>query len=157
LKAENTNYVTVPEWNADGVATDADVADTEIKMEDFMKIAIPVNEKTLNSSVSAHFGRAPYFLIYDTETKESAFMDNAASTSRGGAGIKTAQVILDQQANALITPRLGDNAADVLEAAKIEIYKSIEGSAEDNINALLNKKLARLSEIHPGLHDHRNK
>jgi len=146
-----------PEWNAGEAAIDADVADTEIKMEDFMKIAIPMNEKTLNSSVSAHFGRAPYYLIYDTETKESVFIDNSASASRGGAGIKAAQVILDQQANALITPRLGDNAADVLEAAKIEIYKSIEGSAEDNINALLNKKLARLSEIHPGLHDHRNK
>ena len=146
-----------PEWNAGEAATDADVADTEIKMEDFMKIAIPMNEKALNSSVSAHFGRAPYYLIYNTETKESVFIDNSASASRGGAGIKAAQVILDQQANVLITPRLGDNAAEVLEAAKIEIYKSIEGSAEDNINALLDKKLARLSEIHPGLHDHRNK
>ena len=146
-----------PEWNAGEAATDADVADTEIKMEDFMKIAIPMNEKALNSSVSAHFGRAPYYLIYNTETKESVFIDNSASASRGGAGIKAAQVILDQQANVLITPRLGDNAAEVLEAAKIEIYKSIEGSAEDNINALLDKKLARLSEIHPGLHDHKNK
>ena len=146
-----------PEWNAGEAATDADVADTEIKMEDFMKIAIPMNEKTLNSSVSAHFGRAPYYLIYDTETKESVFIDNSASASRGGAGIKAAQVILDQQANALITPRLGDNAADVLEAANIEIYKSIEGSAEENINALSDKKLARLSEIHPGLHDQKNR
>jgi len=76
-----------PEWNAGEAATDADVADTEIKMEDFMKIAIPMNEKTLNSSVSAHFGRAPYYLIYDTETKESVFIDNSASASRGGAGI----------------------------------------------------------------------
>jgi len=154
---ENISYVMAPEWNAGEAATDADVADTEIKMEDFMKIAIPMNEKALNSSVSAHFGRAPYYLIYNTETKESVFIDNSASASRGGAGIKAAQVILDQQANALITPRLGDNAADVLEAANIEIYKSIEGSAEDNINALLDKKLARLSEIHPGLHDHKNR
>jgi predicted Fe-Mo cluster-binding NifX family protein len=35
-----------------------------------MKIAIPVDEKTLESNVCASFGRTPYFLIYDTETKE---------------------------------------------------------------------------------------
>jgi len=46
-----------------------------------------MNEKALNSSVSAHFGRAPYYLIYNTETKESVFIDNSASASRGGAGI----------------------------------------------------------------------
>ncbi len=34
-----------PEWNAGEAAIVADVADTEIKMEDFMKIAIPMNEK----------------------------------------------------------------------------------------------------------------
>jgi predicted Fe-Mo cluster-binding NifX family protein len=35
-----------------------------------MKIAIPVDEKTLESNVCVSFGRTPYFLIYDVETKE---------------------------------------------------------------------------------------
>ena len=34
-----------------------------------MKIAIPVDEKSLESNVCVSFGRAPYFLIYDTESK----------------------------------------------------------------------------------------
>jgi len=38
-----------------------------------MKIAIPVDEKTLESNVCVSFGRTPYFLIYDVETKESIF------------------------------------------------------------------------------------
>lgn len=37
-----------------------------------MKIAIPVDEKNLETNVCVSLGRAPYFLIYDTETKESA-------------------------------------------------------------------------------------
>lgn len=41
-----------------------------------MKIAIPVDEKTLESNVCVSFGRTPYFLIYDVETKESIFIDN---------------------------------------------------------------------------------
>jgi predicted Fe-Mo cluster-binding NifX family protein len=52
-----------------------------------MKIAIPVDEKSLESNVCVSFGRAPYFLIYDTETKESIFLDNGAAASTGGAGI----------------------------------------------------------------------
>ena len=76
-----------------------------------MKIAIPVDEKTLESNVCVSFGRTPYFLIYDVETKESIFIDNSAAASTGGAGIKAAQIIVDNKADVLLTPRLGENAA----------------------------------------------
>ena len=44
-----------------------------------MKIAIPVNNNSMESGVCESFGRAEYFLIYDTKTKENAFLDNAAA------------------------------------------------------------------------------
>jgi predicted Fe-Mo cluster-binding NifX family protein len=47
-----------------------------------MRIAIPVDEKSIKTSVCQSFGRAPYFLIYDTDSKESKFIDNNASTAR---------------------------------------------------------------------------
>ena len=119
-----------------------------------MKIAIPVDEKTMETSVCASFGRAPYFLIYDTETKESVFIDNSAASSTGGAGIKAAQIIVDNKANALLTPRLGENAAEVLKPAEIKIYKTITGSAKDNIDAFIDGKLPLLDEFHAGFHGH---
>ena len=119
-----------------------------------MKIAIPVDEKTMETSVCASFGRAPYFLIYDTETKESVFIDNSAASSTGGAGIKAAQIIVDNKANALLTPRLGENAAEVLKPAEIKIYKTTTGSAKDNIDAFIAGKLSLLDEIHAGFHGH---
>lgn len=70
-----------------------------------MKIAIPVEEKNPETNVCASFGRAPYFFIYDTETKEKLFLDNSAAASTGGAGIKAAQTIADQGACALLTSR----------------------------------------------------
>ena len=83
-----------------------------------MKIVIPVDAKTLESNICASFGRAPYFLIYDTETKESVFINNSAAASTGGAGIKAAQTIVDNNANALLTPRCGQNLyADVIKSA----------------------------------------
>ena len=119
-----------------------------------MKIAIPVDEKTLESNVCASFGRTPYFLIYDTETKESVFIDNSAAASTGGAGIKAAQTIVDNKANALLTPRCGQNAADVIKSADIKIFKTTTASVKDNIAAFADGKLPLLDEIHAGFHGH---
>lgn len=117
-----------------------------------MKIAIPVDVKDIESKVCESFGRAPYFLIYDTETKEGTTIDNGAAESTGGAGIKAAQIILDQGIEALLTPRLGTNAADVLKSAKVAIYKTMPGSVKDNIDAFVAGKLPLLDEIHGGFH-----
>ena len=119
-----------------------------------MKIAIPVDEKTLESNACVSFGRTLYFLIYDVETKDSIFIDNGAAASTGGAGIKAAQIIVDNKANALLTPRLGENAAGVLKPAEIKIYKTITGSAKDNIDAFIAGKLPLLDEFHAGFHGH---
>jgi predicted Fe-Mo cluster-binding NifX family protein len=119
-----------------------------------MRIAIPVDNKTLESSVCPSFGRAPFFLIYDVETKESIFIENTASSSTRGAGIKAAQMIADNKAEALLVPRCGQNAADVIKSANIKIYKTIAGSAKDNIDAFVDGKLSLLDEIHAGFHGH---
>lgn len=119
-----------------------------------MKIAMPVNDKNIEGDVSGSFGRAPYFLIYDIETKESIFVDNKAASSPGGAGIIAAQTIVDNEADAIITPRCGQNAADVLNAGKVKLYKNIDGTIEDNIKAFIDGKLDLLEDIHAGLHNH---
>lgn len=116
-----------------------------------MIIAIPADEKKPDSNVCASFGRAPYFLIYNTETKESKFIDNIAAGSRGGAGIKAAQTIADNKADALLTPRCGQNAADVLNSANIKIYKTTASSVKENIDAFVAGTLPLLDDIHAGL------
>lgn len=122
-----------------------------------MKIALPVNEKSMESSICQSFGRTPYFLIYDTESKESLFIDNSAAASQGGAGIKAAQTIADNNVNALLTPRCGENAAEVIKAANVKIYKTLNDSIKDNIDALNNGKLSLLENIHAGFHNHGKK
>ena len=119
-----------------------------------MKIAIPVDEKSLDSNVCVSFGRTPYFLIYDVDTKESVFLDNSAAASTGGAGIKAAQTIVDNKANVLLTPRCGENASEVLKSADIEIFKTTSASVKDNIDAFIDGKLSLLDEIHAGFHGH---
>ena len=122
-----------------------------------MKIGIPVEENYMKTNISQSFGRTDYFLIYDTDTEKADFLDNSAANTQGGAGIKAAQRIVDAEVDILITPRCGENAADVLNMANIKIYKNIGNSIEENIQALKDNKLDLLQDIHPGLHNHGSK
>lgn len=119
-----------------------------------MKIAMPVDEPSMTSHVSLSFGRASCFLIYDTESKESSFVDNHASSSQGGAGIKAAQMIVDSHVNALLTPQCGENAATVMKEANIKIYKTMSDSISDNISAFNEGRIMLLAGIHAGFHGH---
>lgn len=53
-----------------------------------MKIAIPMEEKSMSSSICVTFGRAPYFLTFDTDTENEIYIENQAVAAQGGAGIK---------------------------------------------------------------------
>ncbi|HZK39349.1 MAG TPA: NifB/NifX family molybdenum-iron cluster-binding protein [Clostridia bacterium] len=117
-----------------------------------MKIAIPVDENNAKTGVCISFGRAPFFLVYDSETKDTAFIENTAAQAPGGAGIKAAQMIVDSKAEVLLTPRCGENAADVIKAGGIKMFKTIDGSAMDNVHAYIDGKLSSLDDIHPGFH-----
>lgn len=119
-----------------------------------MRIAIPAENKTINSNVCQSFGRAPYFVLYNTITKESEILDNSAVASQGGAGIRAAQVVADNGTQALITPRCGENAEKILTSAEVLIYKSISGTVKQNIDELLSEKLNLLNEFHEGFHGH---
>ncbi|HZK20919.1 MAG TPA: NifB/NifX family molybdenum-iron cluster-binding protein [Oscillospiraceae bacterium] len=117
-----------------------------------MKIAIPVDEKDLKTNVCVSFGRAPYFLVYDTDTDKSVFIENKAAVSAGGAGIKAAQAIVDSGANVLLAPRCGENAANVILESGIKIFKTEFSLAKENIDAFIGDKLSELDEIHSGYH-----
>ncbi|MFW5982182.1 MAG: NifB/NifX family molybdenum-iron cluster-binding protein [Halanaerobiaceae bacterium] len=119
-----------------------------------MKIAIPVEDKSIESNMSRNFGRSSFFLIYDIETKEEKYLDNNAATSQGGAGVKAAQTIIDQKVDGIIVPRCGRNAADIIQRANIKLFQGNNVSAHENIEALKNNKLDKLKDIHAGFHRH---
>ena len=122
-----------------------------------MKIAIPVTANNIDSEVCPSFGRTEFFLIYNTNDQSNYFLDNSAAASQGGAGIKAAQILVDEHVDVLITLRCGENAASVLLEANIAIYKAAGNNLKDNISACEQGKLEMLNEIHPGLHNHGGK
>ncbi len=117
-----------------------------------MKIAVPAAEKDIQSQVSITFGRSLYFIIVESDTMDFQAIENQAVNAQGGAGILAAQTVLDSGAEVLVTPHLGQNAADVLKRADIEIMQAVPGTVKDLVDMYKNGELKALKEIHPGYH-----
>ena len=115
-----------------------------------MIIMMPVNED--KKTVCISYGRAPLFMKYDTETKEREFIVNEAADAAGGAGIKAAQMIIDNGAEVILTPRCGENAVEVLDVAKIKLYKTSSDDIDAELEKFAKGELNILSEVHKGLH-----
>lgn len=113
-----------------------------------MKIAIPLDEN--KKDVCPVLARAPYFLFWANGTETIA--PNPAATAEGGAGVKAAQFLVDSHIGALITPRCGENAAEVFKLADINLYKSANKAAADDLAAYEAGELERLTEFHGGYH-----
>ena len=117
-----------------------------------MRIIIPVEKASVSENVADVFGRAKYFAIVDIDTDTVDFIENIGGKSPNGAGIKAAQQVIDLKANVVILPRIGKNGADLLEVAKVKLYKNFKGTVDKNIELFKDAKLELLEEIHSGFH-----
>ena len=153
-RAESSSFATDKGAAADGAAAGTGAAEVSWNGGFVVRIAIPTEQESLQGSVAASFGRAPFFLLYETKTEESVFLENSALVSPGGAGIKAAQLIVDENVQAVLTPRCGENAAQVLQAAGIALYKTNGTSLEENIRSFVQGELLLLDKIHAGLSHH---
>ena len=111
-----------------------------------MKIAIPLDEN--KQDVCPVLARAPYFLF--SVNGETEILENPAAQAQGGAGLKAAQFLVDQETDVILTARCGQNSADVFDTADIRIYKTNSSSAEENLKAFAEEKLERLTHFHAG-------
>ena len=114
-----------------------------------MKITLTVLGSSLEHDLDPRFGRARYFLIYDTETHFVEVIDNEANAPSGGAGIAAAQKLVDRQVEVVITGHVGPNALSVLRAAKLKLYQGITGTAKQNLEAFQAGKLNDLERFVP--------
>ncbi len=113
-----------------------------------MKIAIPLDEN--KTDVCMVLARAPFFLFWEDGTE--SVEENPAADAQGGAGVQAAQFLVDHVIDVLITPRCGQNAAEVFQAAGMKIYKSANKAAADDLAAYQDGNLEELTHFHGGYH-----
>lgn len=100
-----------------------------------MKIAVSASAPGLDAEVDPRFGRCPYFVIVDPETKQFEAMENPAIMASGGAGISSAQAIAGKGVSAVLTGNCGPNAYQVLSAAGVGILTGVSGKVSDAVDA----------------------
>lgn len=110
-----------------------------------MKVAITSQGKELSSPVDLRFGRAKYFIIADTDSGDFEAADNTQNLNAPqGAGIQSAQNIVNKGVEAVISGHCGPNAFRTLSAAGIKIVVGAEGTVAE---ALEKFKTGELKEL----------
>ena len=97
-----------------------------------MKLCIPsLGERGLDEQVGEHFGRVPFYTLYDTNSKEVELLENT-STHMGGAGYPT-ELIAKAGANTMICGGLGGRAIQMFEEMGIMVYVGARGTVKEAI------------------------
>jgi predicted Fe-Mo cluster-binding NifX family protein len=109
-----------------------------------MKIAISANGPDLEAQVDPRFGRAPYFLLIDTDTMEFEAVSNRQNLQAAqGAGIQAASLVARHRPQAVITGNCGPKAFDTLAAAGIPVLLGVAGSVREAVQQFIQGKLGQ--------------
>jgi predicted Fe-Mo cluster-binding NifX family protein len=88
-----------------------------------MKIAFTTSGESPEAPLDERFGRAPRFIVYDTDANTFETIDNRRSVEAAqGAGIQAAQTIVRAGVQALVTGHCGPKAFRVLTEAGVAVY-----------------------------------
>ncbi len=111
-----------------------------------MKIAITSTTQDPDKQVEQRFGRAPYFCIYDTESKNWESLSNEAAENAHGAGVQTAQTLTRKGVKVVLTGSCGPNAFQTLQAAGMDLYTGIEGTVLHALESYQRGSLVKASQ-----------
>ena len=111
-----------------------------------MKIAVSSIEGTLEGRVDERFGRCRKLVICDPEAKTVEVLDNNSNMGLAqGAGIQTAQNVVNAGAKAVISGHFGPKAFQVLGSAGIEAYSAMNMTVKEALAQFQEGKLTKLT------------
>lgn len=98
-----------------------------------MKVCIPsLDDGGVSAPVSPHFGRAPYYAVYDTTEDD---LDVIANESNHQGGSRSPpDFIADIGADVLVCGNLGNKAIERFDSMDIDVYCGAEGTIRDAID-----------------------
>lgn len=112
-----------------------------------MILAISAVGEKLTDSMDTRFGRAKYFIIYDTNNSSFSVHTNKQNLSASqGAGIQSAQAVVDYGAEVLISGNCGPKAFSVLKVAGIKVYSAENCTVKEAIELFMANKLKQLND-----------
>lgn len=111
-----------------------------------MKTALPTTGTGLHAAVDRSFGRTAQFMLVDTDTMDFDILENRMNREAAqGAGIQSAQRVMEAGAEAVLAIQMGPKAFRVLQAANIPVYRAECGTVKEAVSAFSNGDLEQLS------------
>ena len=122
-----------------------------------IRLVIPVSdEKGLDSTLSQHFGRAPFYAIIDLDENGKIIgQGTIANTSEhfGGVGLPPDR-IMQLKPKALVTYGLGSRALEMFQAGGVAVLRTEAESVKQVVDAYNNNELQELTTGCSHAHDH---
>ena len=110
-----------------------------------MKLCIPVIEdKGSDSKVSAHFGSAPFFLIFDPDTKSTDYVANSNQHHSHGM-CQPLSLLSGYKLDAVVCSGMGGGAIAKLNASGIRTYRGSSATVKEIIDDFVAGKLPELT------------
>ncbi len=97
------------------------------------KICLTATDKGMDSDIDPRFGRAPYFLILDPAAQQIEAVRNPYLEDAQGAGIGSAQMLVDKGVRIVLTGQVGPKADQVFRAAGVQIISGASGTIREAI------------------------
>lgn len=120
-----------------------------------MKIAITSTGVSPDAPVDPRFGRAAFFIVFDTETGEYTALDNTHGVdSPHGAGIRAAETLSQLGVEVVITGNCGPKALTALEAGGIKVFTGATGTVREGLEKFRRGELNPPSQQTFDQHDH---
>ncbi len=112
-----------------------------------MKLCFPVKEiADLQSEVYGHFGSAPAFVIFDSDTKTIAAINNSDQHHEHGM-CNPVSALAGHRVDVVVVGGIGGGALMKLNRDGIAVYQAIGKTVQENIELFSSK---RLPQFQPG-------
>jgi predicted Fe-Mo cluster-binding NifX family protein len=110
-----------------------------------MKLCFPVEaDNGLESPVYGHFGSAPCFIVFDTETKAVERIDNQNLGHAHGM-CNPLKALNGQMVDVLVVGGIGAGAIQRLNTLGIKVYRGFEGTVQENIGHFENRVMTEIT------------
>ena len=111
-----------------------------------MKVCFPVEaDHGLASKVYGHFGSAPLFIVYNTETKAFESMHNQDADHEHGQ-CSPVQALNGEEVDAIIVGGIGRGAINKLQALNIKVYSAAKSTIEENLSLFEKNHMIELTQ-----------
>lgn len=114
-----------------------------------MKICVTSTGNNKNSEIDLRFGRCSYFAVIDDEAQSFEFVSNPGINSVQGAGITSAQKVIDLKVDTVLTGNIGPNAMKLLKGSDVKIYSLNGGNVEEALSSFKEKGLSEITNPGP--------